>query len=200
MGLEEAARCSFNPFDVTKVWPHSDYPLRCVRMPRLALIPGIMCMLFDLVVLLVELLSRNRSQTAVIAFYRVSIFLPPSPSVLVSVQNEGRQIRCCVASAPISQTLCFPFFEQQGKSFEAGVHMPIPPKARATFVQLSIGRSTIATGVRYIGPCALAVFPSFTLFSKGPSLCPTTPPHPPTTFFFCRHLRATHAPFVLAVR
>ncbi|CAM9910761.1 unnamed protein product [Ectocarpus sp. 13 AM-2016] len=28
MGLEEAARCSFNPFDVTKVWPHADYPLR----------------------------------------------------------------------------------------------------------------------------------------------------------------------------
>ncbi|CAM9961020.1 unnamed protein product, partial [Scytosiphon promiscuus] len=28
MGQEEAARCSFNPFDVTKVWPHSDYPLR----------------------------------------------------------------------------------------------------------------------------------------------------------------------------
>ena len=28
MGLEEAARASFNPFDVTKVWPHADYPLR----------------------------------------------------------------------------------------------------------------------------------------------------------------------------
>ncbi|CAN0235418.1 unnamed protein product [Ascophyllum nodosum] len=28
MGLEEAARCSFNPFDVTKIWPHSEYPLR----------------------------------------------------------------------------------------------------------------------------------------------------------------------------
>lgn len=28
MGLEEAARASFNPFDVTKVWPHTEYPLR----------------------------------------------------------------------------------------------------------------------------------------------------------------------------
>ena len=27
MSLEEAEKCSFNPFDVTKVWPHGEYPL-----------------------------------------------------------------------------------------------------------------------------------------------------------------------------
>ena len=30
MSEEQAARCSFNPFDVTKVWPQKDYPLRPV--------------------------------------------------------------------------------------------------------------------------------------------------------------------------
>jgi catalase len=24
---EEAKKCSFNPFDLTKVWPHGDYPM-----------------------------------------------------------------------------------------------------------------------------------------------------------------------------
>ncbi|CAM9571808.1 unnamed protein product [Pylaiella littoralis] len=28
MELEQAASCSFDPFDVTKIWPHADYPLR----------------------------------------------------------------------------------------------------------------------------------------------------------------------------
>lgn len=28
MTLEEAAHCRFNPFDVTKVWPHAEYPLQ----------------------------------------------------------------------------------------------------------------------------------------------------------------------------
>ncbi|MGJ0352463.1 catalase [Aliarcobacter cryaerophilus] len=27
MSEEEAKKCSFNPFDLTKVWPHSDYPM-----------------------------------------------------------------------------------------------------------------------------------------------------------------------------
>lgn len=27
MTLTEAEKCKFNPFDVTKVWPHCDYPL-----------------------------------------------------------------------------------------------------------------------------------------------------------------------------
>ena len=24
---EEEKKCSFNPFDLTKVWPHGDYPM-----------------------------------------------------------------------------------------------------------------------------------------------------------------------------
>jgi catalase len=27
MAEKDAANCSFNPFDLTKVWPHSDYPM-----------------------------------------------------------------------------------------------------------------------------------------------------------------------------
>ena len=27
MSEEEAKKCSFNPFDLTKVWPHGDYPM-----------------------------------------------------------------------------------------------------------------------------------------------------------------------------
>ena len=27
MSEEEAKKCSFNPFDSTKVWPHGDYPM-----------------------------------------------------------------------------------------------------------------------------------------------------------------------------
>ncbi len=27
MSMERAEKCSFNPFDVTKVWSHADYPL-----------------------------------------------------------------------------------------------------------------------------------------------------------------------------
>jgi catalase len=27
MTFEEASSCPFNPFDLTKVWPHQDYPL-----------------------------------------------------------------------------------------------------------------------------------------------------------------------------
>lgn len=27
MSPEEAEKCKFNPFDVTKVWPHGDFPL-----------------------------------------------------------------------------------------------------------------------------------------------------------------------------
>lgn len=27
MSIEEAEKCKFNPFDVTKIWPHSEYPL-----------------------------------------------------------------------------------------------------------------------------------------------------------------------------
>lgn len=27
MSFEQAEKCSFNPFDLTKIWPHSDYPL-----------------------------------------------------------------------------------------------------------------------------------------------------------------------------
>ncbi len=30
MPLADAAKYRFNPFDVTKVWPHKDYPLRTV--------------------------------------------------------------------------------------------------------------------------------------------------------------------------
>lgn len=30
MTFEQAEKCSFNPFDLTKVWPHSDYPLKPV--------------------------------------------------------------------------------------------------------------------------------------------------------------------------
>jgi len=30
MSYDEARQCSFNPFDLTKVWPHSRYPLRLV--------------------------------------------------------------------------------------------------------------------------------------------------------------------------
>jgi len=35
MSYEEAERCSFNPFDVTKVWSHKDYPL--IEVGRLVL-------------------------------------------------------------------------------------------------------------------------------------------------------------------
>ena len=27
MTFEQAEKCKFNPFDLTKVWPHSEYPL-----------------------------------------------------------------------------------------------------------------------------------------------------------------------------
>lgn len=27
MTFKEATTCHFNPFDITKVWPHADYPL-----------------------------------------------------------------------------------------------------------------------------------------------------------------------------
>merc|ERR1719471_2077005 len=27
MSYDQARRCPFNPFDLTKVWPHKDYPL-----------------------------------------------------------------------------------------------------------------------------------------------------------------------------
>ena len=27
MSYDQARRCPFNPFDLTKVWPHNDYPL-----------------------------------------------------------------------------------------------------------------------------------------------------------------------------